>query len=209
MMENFSALFGGTEPPPSAAAAALGFGPGKAGGPVTGPPPVPAVAPGGEEAARKASAASGPFYLMRELPGSGSWGGGFRGVGSQSEFRSGCCVFAQCRSAWRVMSEACGPIAARRSLVGILCGNVVPATVEAGVLTEEMFQVTSADGQQLGPMRNLVASGRRVWHCQTGSPRNSLLKTRRLAVLLLESKGSLGCMGLPSKQGWDGWNVTQ
>ncbi|CAI5762964.1 mediator of RNA polymerase II transcription subunit 19 [Podarcis lilfordi] len=64
MMENFSALFGGTEPPPPSTAAALGFGPGKPGGPGTGAPPVPAVTPVGE----KAAAASGPFYLMRELP---------------------------------------------------------------------------------------------------------------------------------------------
>ncbi|XP_042319308.1 mediator of RNA polymerase II transcription subunit 19 [Sceloporus undulatus] len=71
MMENFSALFGGSEPPPPSAGTALGFGPGKPGGPVTGPSPVPAVTPVGEEAARKAAvaAASGPFYLMRELPG--------------------------------------------------------------------------------------------------------------------------------------------
>ncbi|KAL8182882.1 UNVERIFIED_CONTAM: hypothetical protein K2H54_005603, partial [Gekko kuhli] len=70
-MENFSALFGGAEPPQSAAtaaAAALGFGPGKPGGPGSGPAPVPAGAAVGEEAARKAAAA-GPFYLMRELPG--------------------------------------------------------------------------------------------------------------------------------------------
>ncbi|XP_061465658.1 mediator of RNA polymerase II transcription subunit 19 [Rhineura floridana] len=65
MMENFSALFGSTEPPPPTTAAALGFGPGKAGGPGTGPPPVPAVTPVGD----KATASSGPFYLMRELPG--------------------------------------------------------------------------------------------------------------------------------------------
>ncbi|XP_070583015.1 mediator of RNA polymerase II transcription subunit 19 isoform X2 [Erythrolamprus reginae] len=69
MMENFSALFGGTEPPPSTAAAALGFGPGKPGGPGTGQPPVTTVTPVGEETGRKVATASGPFYLMRELPG--------------------------------------------------------------------------------------------------------------------------------------------
>lgn len=74
MMENFSALFGGTEPPPPTTAAALGFGPGKPGGPGAGPPPVPTVTPVGEEVARKAAAANGPFYLMRELPGSDYWG---------------------------------------------------------------------------------------------------------------------------------------
>ncbi|CAM5149148.1 unnamed protein product [Natator depressus] len=69
MMENFSALFGGAEPPPPAAATALGFGPGKPGGPGAGPPPAAATPQTAEDAARKAAAASGPFYLMRELPG--------------------------------------------------------------------------------------------------------------------------------------------
>ncbi|XP_043371949.1 mediator of RNA polymerase II transcription subunit 19 isoform X2 [Dermochelys coriacea] len=69
MMENFSALFGGAEPPAPAAATALGFGPGKPGGPGAGPPPAAATPQTAEDAARKAAAASGPFYLMRELPG--------------------------------------------------------------------------------------------------------------------------------------------
>ncbi|XP_030417749.1 mediator of RNA polymerase II transcription subunit 19 isoform X3 [Gopherus evgoodei] len=69
MMENFSALFGGAEPPPPAAATALGFGPGKPGGPGAGPPPAAAAPQTVEDVARKAAAASGPFYLMRELPG--------------------------------------------------------------------------------------------------------------------------------------------
>uniref|UniRef100_A0A669PJR4 Mediator of RNA polymerase II transcription subunit 19 n=1 Tax=Phasianus colchicus TaxID=9054 RepID=A0A669PJR4_PHACC len=67
-MENFSALFGGAEPPPATAAAALGFGPAKAAGAGAAPPPAAAVPPPGEDAARKAAA--GPFYLLRELPGS-------------------------------------------------------------------------------------------------------------------------------------------
>uniref|UniRef100_A0A8D0FRP4 Mediator of RNA polymerase II transcription subunit 19 n=2 Tax=Neoaves TaxID=3078114 RepID=A0A8D0FRP4_STROC len=66
-MENFSALFGGAEPPPTAAAAALGFGPAKAPGAGAAPPPAAAAPPPGEDAARKA--AGGPFYLLRELPG--------------------------------------------------------------------------------------------------------------------------------------------
>uniref|UniRef100_A0A8C3Q9R3 Mediator of RNA polymerase II transcription subunit 19 n=1 Tax=Geospiza parvula TaxID=87175 RepID=A0A8C3Q9R3_GEOPR len=67
-MENFSALFGAAEPPP-AAAAALGFGPAKAPGAGAAPPPTASAAapPPGEDAARKAAA--GPFYLLRELPG--------------------------------------------------------------------------------------------------------------------------------------------
>ncbi|RMB97969.1 hypothetical protein DUI87_25447 [Hirundo rustica rustica] len=67
-MENFSALFGAAEPPP-AAAAALGFGPAKAPGAGAAPPPAASAAapPPGEDAARKA--AGGPFYLLRELPG--------------------------------------------------------------------------------------------------------------------------------------------
>uniref|UniRef100_A0A8V5FZI9 Mediator of RNA polymerase II transcription subunit 19 n=1 Tax=Melopsittacus undulatus TaxID=13146 RepID=A0A8V5FZI9_MELUD len=65
-MENFTALFGGAEPPP-AAAAALGFGPAKAPGAGAAPPPAAAAPPPGEDAARKAAA--GPFYLLRELPG--------------------------------------------------------------------------------------------------------------------------------------------
>ncbi|NXC84803.1 MED19 polymerase, partial [Cercotrichas coryphoeus] len=67
-MENFSALFGAAEPPP-AAAAALGFGPAKAPGAGAAPPPAASAAapPPGEDAARKAAA--GPFYLLRELPG--------------------------------------------------------------------------------------------------------------------------------------------
>ncbi|XP_050811909.1 mediator of RNA polymerase II transcription subunit 19 isoform X1 [Gopherus flavomarginatus] len=69
MMENFSALFGGAEPPPPAAATALGFGSGKPGGPGAGPPPAAAAPQTAEDVARKAAAASGPFYLMRELPG--------------------------------------------------------------------------------------------------------------------------------------------
>lgn len=73
-MENFSALFGGAEPPPATAAAALGFGPAKAAGAGAAPPPATAVPPPGEDAARKA--ASGPFYLLRELPGAGRAAGG-------------------------------------------------------------------------------------------------------------------------------------
>lgn len=67
-MENFSALFGGAEPPP-AAAAALGFGPAKPPAAGAAPPPIAAAPPPGEDAARKA--ATGPFYLLRELPGAG------------------------------------------------------------------------------------------------------------------------------------------
>ncbi|XP_043837183.1 mediator of RNA polymerase II transcription subunit 19-like [Dromiciops gliroides] len=73
-MENFTALFGAqTEPSPPPAM--LGFGHGKpppppppaGGGPGTVPPPAATPAPPG---ANKAAAGCGPFYLMRELPGS-------------------------------------------------------------------------------------------------------------------------------------------
>ncbi|XP_019402737.1 PREDICTED: mediator of RNA polymerase II transcription subunit 19 [Crocodylus porosus] len=69
MMENFSALFGGAEPQPPATAAALGFGPGKPAGPGSAPPPAAAAPQSGEDPSRKTAASSGPFYLMRELPG--------------------------------------------------------------------------------------------------------------------------------------------
>ncbi|XP_045870558.1 mediator of RNA polymerase II transcription subunit 19 [Meles meles] len=73
-MENFSALFGAqADPPPPPTA--LGFGPGKppppppppGGGPGTAPPPTATAAPPGAD---KSAAGCGPFYLMRELPGS-------------------------------------------------------------------------------------------------------------------------------------------
>ncbi|KAL0628038.1 Mediator of RNA polymerase II transcription subunit 19 [Plecturocebus cupreus] len=74
-MENFTALFGAqADPPPPPTA--LGFGPGKpppppppppGGGPGTAPPPTAATAPPGAD---KSGAGCGPFYLMRELPGS-------------------------------------------------------------------------------------------------------------------------------------------
>lgn len=109
-MENFSALFGGGEPPPPTTAASLGFGPGKPG---SGPAPAPTGTPGGEEAARKAAtAASGPFYLMRELPGSGRWGaGGLRGSLANRHLEAGIAVESQrehcragraCRALWTV-----------------------------------------------------------------------------------------------------------
>lgn len=75
-MENFTALFGAqADPPPPPSA--LGFGPGKpppppppppGGGPGAAPPPPASSAPAGAD---KSAAGSGPFYLMRELPGEG------------------------------------------------------------------------------------------------------------------------------------------
>ncbi|XP_012922937.1 mediator of RNA polymerase II transcription subunit 19 isoform X2 [Heterocephalus glaber] len=74
-MENFTALFGAqADPPPPPTA--LSFGPGKpppppppppGGGPGTAAPPTAATAPPGAD---KSTAGCGPFYLMRELPGS-------------------------------------------------------------------------------------------------------------------------------------------
>ncbi|KAM5225893.1 mediator of RNA polymerase II transcription subunit 19 isoform 1-T1 [Hipposideros larvatus] len=74
-MENFTALFGAqADPPPPPTA--LGFGPGKpppppppppGGGAGTAPPPTVVTAPPGAD---KSAAGCGPFYLMRELPGS-------------------------------------------------------------------------------------------------------------------------------------------
>uniref|UniRef100_A0A2K6S174 Mediator of RNA polymerase II transcription subunit 19 n=1 Tax=Saimiri boliviensis boliviensis TaxID=39432 RepID=A0A2K6S174_SAIBB len=74
-MENFTALFGAqADPPPPPTA--LGFGPGKpppppppppGGGPGTAPLPTAATAPPGAD---KSGPGCGPFYLMRELPGS-------------------------------------------------------------------------------------------------------------------------------------------
>lgn len=87
-MENFSALFGAAEPPP-AAAAALGFGPAKAPGTGAAPPPAASAAapPPGEDAARKAAA--GPFYLLRELPGTGEpWGGEDAGLGQLARWNA-------------------------------------------------------------------------------------------------------------------------
>uniref|UniRef100_F7B7D5 Mediator of RNA polymerase II transcription subunit 19 n=1 Tax=Monodelphis domestica TaxID=13616 RepID=F7B7D5_MONDO len=75
-MENFTALFGTQTEPPPPPPAALGFGPGK---PSTPPPPPPGGGPGtvpppaavpSAPGADKAAAGCGPFYLMRELPGS-------------------------------------------------------------------------------------------------------------------------------------------